>query len=79
MFLDCKELIVLYLSGLKTELVTNTLEMLLNCKNLKEISLLNFYTSSVSKMNGMLKNCSSLFSLNMGFWNSKITDKSSIF
>ncbi len=65
MFMDCRSLTKLDLSGLDTSQVTNMYGMFDYCSSLKSLNLSGLDTSRVTEMRIMFSNCKELFSLNL--------------
>ena len=73
MFLNCRSLESLDLSGLDTSSATDMSYMFSGCSSLKSLDLSGFDTSSVVGMRGMFDGCSSLESLDLsGFDTSSV-------
>ena len=80
MFLDCRSLESLDLSGLDTSSATGMSSMFSGCSSLESLDLSGFVTSSVVGMSGMFRGCSSLESLDLsGLDTSSATDMSYMF
>ena len=80
MFIDCRKLTSLDLSGWNTSNVTTMSNMFYNCKSLTSLDLSGWDTSNVTDMNYMFYSCSALTSLDLSGWDtSKVTSMGSMF
>ena len=75
MFMSCKALTSLDLSGWNTSNVTNMNSMFGNCSSLTSLDLSGWNTSNVMNMQSMFNGCAALTSLDLsGFNTSNVTD-----
>ena len=75
MFMNCKALTSLDLSGWNTSNVTDMGSMFGNCGALTSLDLSGWNTSNVTDMNSMFGDCGALTSLDLSGWNtSNVTD-----
>ena len=80
MFLNCKSLTSLDVSGFNTSNVTDMTSMFKGCEKLTSLDVSGFNTSKVTDMAMMFMDCKSLTSLDVsGFNTSKVTDMKYMF
>ena len=80
MFVDCKKLTSIDVSGFDTSNVTNMYSMFGGCNSLTSLNVSNFNTSKVTSMYGMFGGCSSLTSLDVSnFDTASVTSMYSMF
>ena len=80
MFVNCKQLTSLDLSGWDTSAVTNMRAVFYNCSGLTSLDLSGWDTSKVTSMYDMFNGCKQLTSLNLSGWDTgKVTDMTAMF
>ena len=80
MFLNCKSLTSLDVSGFNTSNVTDMTSMFKGCEKLTSLDVSGFNTSKVTSMAHMFRDCQSLTSLDVsGFNTSNVTDMKFMF
>jgi len=80
MFLGCKDISILDLSGFDTSNVVNMTSMFAGCHSLKTLDISNFITCNVVSMQAMFRDCTSLEKLEISnFDTSNVTDMSDMF
>ena len=80
MFLLCKNLTTLDVSGFNTDNVTNMEGMFRECANLSSLDISGFNTDKVTDMSGMFDNCNKIQNLDLsGFHTDNVADMSGMF